>query len=94
MGLVNIALILLFSCALYGGAFLYSLVHYRILKRQNWIKSIGYSLFWMIIYSFLLILLSLFLINKNVIVLAGFTGMISILQYIYAIRLYIRSKHV
>jgi hypothetical protein len=93
MRLVHIALILLFNCGLYGGAFLYSLMHYRILKRQNWIKSIGYSIFWMIIYAFLVVLLSLFLINENIILLAGITGMISIFQYIYSIRLYIRSKH-
>ena len=35
----------------YGGVFLYSLLYYRLLKKEGWIGSICISLFWMLMYA-------------------------------------------
>ena len=36
----------------YGGAFLYSLLHYRLIKKCSWGISIGAAFLWMILYAF------------------------------------------
>jgi len=39
--------------AFYGGAFLYSLLHSRLIKKRSWMASIGIGFLWMFLYAWL-----------------------------------------
>ena len=97
MGLVVLPFFFFCILACYGGVFFYSLVYYRILKRRNWITSIGFSLLWMIFYAMLATPIAdvMVVINRTVpYVQIAIMGIIFIVPYILAIRLFIKSKHV
>jgi len=91
------AFFIFYICALFGGVFLYSLVHYRILKKCNWIKSIGLSFLWMILYAYLSASIAdiMAAIYKSAPYLPiAIMSVIVLGPYILAVRLFIKTKHV
>jgi hypothetical protein len=81
----------------YGGAFFYSLVHYRFIKKRSWLDSIAWSLMWMVLYAWIGTIVAdigVAGLKSHPYINEGIMIMISTLPYVAAVRLFIKSKHV
>ena len=81
----------------YGGAFLYWLVNYRLIKKYSWTQSIGSSFIWMLGYAFIGTIISDIVVSLSKTHPCIMTGIIVVvvgLPYLAAIRLFLKVRNV
>jgi len=81
--------------ASFGGAFLYSILNHRLIKKSSWIISIGSAFGWMILYALFATAiadLGVVALRSHPYVSTGIGILIIIFPYIAAIRLYLRYR--
>jgi hypothetical protein len=86
------ATVTLAAFAFFGGAFVYALLHSRLIKKAGWPSSVGGALGWMILYALASIMVSDLCtagLRTHPHLVIGVTMALILLPYIAAVRVWI-----
>jgi len=92
-----VAFLSLCFLSFYGGAFLYSLVHYEFIKKRSWLASIVLSFMWMILYALVgttIADIGVAALKSHLYINTGMMVIVVALPYLATGWLYIKSRHV
>jgi hypothetical protein len=89
--LVIVPLVLM---AVYGGAYVFALVYYRMKKKASWISSLGMSFLWLFLYAIFATAISdIFTAFKaHQIIFSIILGLLVVVPYLAAFHLYFKSR--